>query len=140
VTTRSRKSRSWLTRISVPGIGGQHLLQEIEGFEIEIVGGLVEDQEVRRLRQRAGEHQPAALAAGQRLHRRARLLGAEEEVLHVADDVAALAADDDRVAAPAGEHVGDRVSGSRLARLWSSAAARDWRRGGRCRNPARARR
>ena len=55
---------------------------------------------------RAGQRQPAALAAGQHADRRARLLGREQEVLHVADHVPALAADRHRVAAPAGQRVG----------------------------------
>ena len=49
----------------MPGIVGEHLLQEVEGFEVEVVGRLVEDEEVGGLRERAGEHQPAALAAGE---------------------------------------------------------------------------
>ena len=40
------------------------LLQELEGFEVEVVRRLVEDEEVRRLRQRPREHEPVALAAG----------------------------------------------------------------------------
>ena len=45
------------------------------------------------------------------LHRRARLLGLEQEVLHVADDVARLAVDDDGVAAAAGQRLGERRLG-----------------------------
>ena len=77
------------------GIVRDHLLQQIEGLEVEIVGGLVEHQQVRGLRQGAGQHQPVALAAGEHAHGRARLLGREQEVLHVADHVLGLAADGD---------------------------------------------
>ena len=105
-------------------IGGEHLLEEVEGLEVEVVGRLVEDEEVGRAGERAGEHQPSALAAGERLHRRPRLLGAEEEVLHVADDVARLAADDDRIAASVGQRVGD----GRLRDRGSRGAGRAWRR------------
>jgi hypothetical protein len=47
------------------GIIADHLFQHVERFEIEIIGGLVEHQNVGRLRQRPRQHQPAALAAGE---------------------------------------------------------------------------
>ena len=67
---------------------------------IEVVGRLVEHQKVRGLRQRLRQHQAAALAARQRMHGRARLLGREQKVLHVADDMLGRAADRHRVAGP----------------------------------------
>ena len=45
------------------GIVAQHFLQHVERLEVEIVGRLVEHQQVRGLGQRARQHQPAALAA-----------------------------------------------------------------------------
>ena len=42
---------------------GEHLLQKIERLEIEIVGRLVEDEEVGGPRQGPRQHQPAAFAA-----------------------------------------------------------------------------
>src|SRR5262249_47672674 len=42
---------------------GEHLLQHVEGLKIEIVGGLIEDQQVGGFGQRARQHQTAALAA-----------------------------------------------------------------------------
>ena len=75
------------------GIVAEQFLQEIERLDVEIVGRLVEHQQVGRLRQRAREHQPPALAAGQFADRRARLFGREQEVPHVADDMAPLAVD-----------------------------------------------
>ena len=87
------------------GIIGDHLLQQIERFEIKVVGGLVEHQQVGGQRQGARQHETSALAARQTRHRRARLLGGEEEVLHVADDVFALAIDVDEIAAAAGQHI-----------------------------------
>ena len=75
------------------GIVGEQLLQQVERLDVEIVGRLVEHQQVGRQRQRARQHEPAALAARQLADRRAGLLGREQEVLHVADDVAALAVD-----------------------------------------------
>ena len=48
------------------GIVAEHLLQHVEGLQIEVVGRLVQHQQVGGLRQRAGQHQAAALAAGER--------------------------------------------------------------------------
>ena len=100
------------------GIVVDHLFQQIERFEIEIVGRLVEHQQVRRFGQRARQREPAALAAGQRRDRRSGLLRREQEILHVADDVARLPADEHRVAAPAGQRVAHRrIRIERLAAL-----------------------
>jgi len=92
-------------------IGGEHLLQQIERLEVEIVGRLVEHHEIRGLRQSSREQQAAFLAARQRLDGGLRLLGLEQKVPHVADDVAGLAVDDHRIAAPAGERRGNRGVG-----------------------------
>ena len=86
----------------------EHFLQHVEGFEIEIVGRLVEHQQVGGLCQRACQHQAAALAAGQHFERRAHLFLREQEVLHVADDVLRLAADHDVIAAAAGQGLRQR--------------------------------
>ena len=57
------------------GIVREHLLQQVQRLQVEIVGGLVQHQQVGGLRQRPGQRQPAALAAGEDAHRRARLSG-----------------------------------------------------------------
>ena len=75
------------------------LLEELERLDVEVVGRLVEDQEVRRLREEAREEEAVALAAGEGVDRRARARGAEEEVLEEADHVPALAADVEELAA-----------------------------------------
>src|ERR1700730_11906951 len=51
----------------------------------------------------AGKGKPGALAAGQHADWGAGLLGAEQEIFHVADHMAALAADGHGVSAAAGE-------------------------------------
>ncbi len=104
------------------GIVAEQLLQQVERLEIEIVGRLVEHHQVRRLRQRARQHQPAALAARQLADRRARLLRREQEVLHVADDVLALAVDQHIVQPPPVSASDSVVVGSSDARRWSSLA------------------
>ena len=83
----------------------EQFLEQVERLDVEVVGRLVEHDQVRGEAERAGEHQAAALAARQLLDRRARLLGPEQEVLHVADDMPALAVDGDVIAAAAGQRV-----------------------------------
>jgi hypothetical protein len=46
-------------------IGGQPLLQELDGIEVEMVGGLVEDQRLVLPAQQAGQRHPLGLATGQ---------------------------------------------------------------------------
>ena len=93
------------------GVAREHLLEEVERFEVEVVGGLVQHEKVGRTHQGTRDHQPATLAARQRLHRGARLLRFEQEILHVACDVARLPVDDHRVAAPASQRRGKRRLG-----------------------------
>ena len=89
-------------------IAPQHLLEEVERFEVEVVGRLVEHDEIGRFRERPRQHQPGVLSTGKRLDRRPRLLRPEKEILHVADDVPRLAADDHAVATAPRKGVGDR--------------------------------
>ncbi len=49
VASRSMKSRSWLTRIRVPSIVGQQVLEQVQRLHVEVVGRLVEHQQVGRL-------------------------------------------------------------------------------------------
>ncbi len=87
------------------GVLRQHLLQQVERLQVQVVGRLVQDEQVGRARHRAGQQQPAALAARQLADRRARLLRLEQEVLHVADDVTLLPGHLDLVAVAAGQRV-----------------------------------
>ena len=70
--------------------------------------------------QRASD-QPRPLAAGQRRPECAPPRP-EQEILHVADDMAWLAIDDDRLATPVGQRCRQRLRGSTAARRWSSVA------------------
>ena len=88
------------------GIVRDQFLQQVERLEVEVVGRFVQHQQVRRAREGACEHQPPALPARERRERRARLLGREQEVLHVADHVARLPAHMHLVAAPFGQCLG----------------------------------
>ena len=62
--------------------------QQLERLEVQIVGGLVQHQNVGGPGQQPCQQQPVALAAGQRLHRRSRAFGWKQEVLQVAVHVA----------------------------------------------------
>src|SRR5262249_46347637 len=44
------------------GVVGEHLLQHVEGFKVEIVGRLVEDEHIGGPRQRARQHEAASFA------------------------------------------------------------------------------
>ncbi len=58
------------------GIVGDHFLQQVQGLQIEVVGGLVQYQEIGRHGEQLGEQEPRPLAAGKHLDRSARLLRA----------------------------------------------------------------
>src|SRR5262249_40026132 len=83
----------------------KQFLQEVERFEIEIIGRLIKNEKVGWLSERPREQQPPSLAAREPLDRCARLFWREQKVLHISDDMPALAFDFDKVAAPAGERV-----------------------------------
>ena len=73
------------------GVVHQQLLQDVERVGVEVVGRLVEHQDVGRLGEELGQQEAVALAAGEHARRGARARGFEEEVLEVADDVPAAA-------------------------------------------------
>ena len=75
----------------------QPLLEMLGGLDVEVVGRLVEQQQVRLLEQHLGQLEPAALAARQRLDRALEIGGGKAEVLRQRLDarlerIAALAA------------------------------------------------
>ena len=65
-------------------------LEQFERLEVEIVGRLVEHQHVGRPREQPRQQQAVAFAARQRLDRRSRPLGGEQEVAQVAVHVTRL--------------------------------------------------
>ena len=87
------------------GVFRQFLLQQVEGFQIEVIGRLVEHQQVGPAGEGTSQGEPGPLAARQYADRGASLLGAEQEVLHVADHMAAFAAYRHRIAAAAGHRL-----------------------------------
>ena len=77
----------------------QQSFQQFQGFRVEIVRRLVEDQEIGRLREQPRQQQAVALAAGQGLDRRPDALLREQEIRQVADHVMRLAGHYDLIAA-----------------------------------------
>ncbi len=65
VTTASRKRRSWETTRTAPVEAGEELLEPGEAVGVEVVGGLVEEQDVGVLEQRGGQQRAGLLAAGE---------------------------------------------------------------------------
>ena len=94
----------------------QALLEQVQGLHVEIVGRLVEHQQIAGTREQSRQQQPVALAAGQGAHRLARALRLEQEVPEPGHQVAGAPADLDPVA-PLGdvvEHAGVGVQGCPL--------------------------
>src|SRR5689334_19670893 len=78
---------------------GDHLLKQVKGLQIEIVGGLVEHEQIRVPREFAGEQQARPLAARQRADWRVGKSRIEQEFLQIALDVLLRSTDLDPVAA-----------------------------------------
>ena len=62
-------------------IVGDHLLEQVEGLEVEVVGRLVEDEQVRAAGEFAGEEQARPLAPGQGSDLRIDEVRLEQELL-----------------------------------------------------------
>jgi hypothetical protein len=60
-------------------VGGQRLDQRLAGFDVEVVGGLVEDEEMGGVEGREEERQARLLAAGEAADLGFRLRGLEAE-------------------------------------------------------------
>src|SRR5690606_40770226 len=86
-------------------------LQEIERLHVEVVGGLVENEQVCGAGEQSGEDESGLLATRKFPHRRASLLGLEEKVLHVGDDVALFSVDNNRLTTPIGQEMRQRFVG-----------------------------
>ena len=67
-------------------IAVQGLDQRLAGVDVEVVGRLVEDQQVRRVAGDQRQRQPGALAAGQFADQRGRLVAGEAEAAELGAD------------------------------------------------------
>ena len=109
-----------MTSTSAPGELEQALLEHLERRDVEVVRGLVEQQQVGRLEHQPGEHHARLLAAREPAHRRLELLRAEQEALRPAGDVDAAALEDHRVAVRGRASAAARRAGSSRERCWSN--------------------
>ena len=67
-----------------PGIVDQPALQPQDGIQVQVVGGLIQQQQIRTAHQRLGHVQPHAPAAGERTHRPGFLLGGKPQAMQQA--------------------------------------------------------
>ncbi len=65
---RSRKKRSWLMTIAQPGKSKQGLLQHAHRVHVEVVGRLVQQQQVAAAAEHFGQVDAVPLAAGAFAH------------------------------------------------------------------------
>ena len=63
------------------GIVLQHYLKQFQCFDIQIIGGFIQNQYVGGTGKQARQQQPIALTAGKRFYRRPRLAPAQTENL-----------------------------------------------------------
>ena len=87
---------------------GEQFFEQFQRFGIQVVGWLVEHQNVGGTGEQAGEQQTVALAAGKRAYRRTRTRGREEKIAQITDDVFAHAANFDKLGAGA-DDFGERA-------------------------------
>ena len=69
------------------GVVLERRFQELERLDVEVVGGLIEHEDVGGAREEPREEQAVALAAGEHRHSCVRAARREEEVAEVAHDV-----------------------------------------------------
>ena len=112
----SRKRRSWLMRTRADALLGQARLEPFDGRQVEVVGRLVEQQDVGRRRQHVGQRGAAQLAARQR---RGVLLAAEPQLLQQIARLMRIVG-----GAEAGLHVGQRGRVAGEVRLLRQVAHR----------------
>ena len=65
----------------------EQFLQQVERFDIEIIGRLIENEQVCRLRHQTGEQQARLLPARKRGDRAAHLLFGEQKILQIAHNM-----------------------------------------------------
>ena len=75
----SSSGRSWEIDQHSSAVGGEPLDQPGLGVEVEVVGGLVEEQDIGLGEQDAGQFDPSPLPARHRHHRLVQLLVADPQ-------------------------------------------------------------
>ncbi len=96
---------------------GEAVFEDFEGGNVEVVGGLVEQQDVGGLQHEAGDQDARLLAAGEAGHGTVQLPGIEEKTLGPSGDVDGPVLEDDGIAVSA-EPLSERLLAIQLfARL-----------------------
>ena len=104
--TASRNQRSWVTTTSADGRRGEVPGQPVDGLDVEVVGGLVEHDQVVVAEQQRGQRAAPPLAAGQAEHRAVE----GDPGQQLLDDLAGARVGRPLVVGAAGEHrLADRV-------------------------------
>ena len=77
------------------GAGKFHkaFFEKLQRFDVQIVGGLIEHEQVHRPAEQRGEHGPVLLAAGQRAQRHAQALWRKQKIAQIGHGMALAAAD-----------------------------------------------
>src|SRR5690606_29003355 len=76
----------------------QDFLQQLQCFHVQIVGGLIEHDEVRRFAEEFGQDQTVLFTPGEGFDRLSRARRREQEILQIGNDVTLFAVDLDEVA------------------------------------------
>ncbi len=79
----------------------QDFFQQFQGFDIQVVGRLIQNQEVGRLAEQFCQHGPVLFATGQGFDRHAHPLRAEQEFTQVGNGMASPAVYLDKILAAA---------------------------------------
>ena len=85
VPTASRNQRSWATRTTAASSVVQVALEPLQRGDVEVVGGLVEQQQVGVAGERAGQRGAGQLAAGEASQRPVEVVVVEAEPAHDRD-------------------------------------------------------
>ena len=75
----------------------QDIFQQLQGFDVQIIGGFVQNQHVSRLTEDFCQNCPILFSATERLRGCAHTLWCKQEVTEIADGVFSLAVDLDKV-------------------------------------------
>ena len=88
-------------------ISGDHFLQQVERFQIEIIGRLIHHQNIGRLAQPARQQQTCQFTAGQHIGGRAHLRRMKQKIFHIADDMHGFFTDRHQITGTVGQRVFD---------------------------------
>ena len=76
----------------------QQVFEQLQGLDIQIVGRLIQHQQVGRQGKQARQQEAVAFPAGQGAYRGAHPVGGKEKILQVTDQVARFAVDQNGIA------------------------------------------